>query len=142
MPVKRCHRGTPTATKENAPKRRFISSSELKTTTVRPLLPAPVKVNPESASEIFVLPSHDDLFIATTPGSTTEVCNHKFCYCVYIINLKFQNSVKSYIFVKFSVNLYHEMYTQIYILKTSDFWLRQIFTSSYDRFEITCLIIC
>ena len=118
VPVKRCLRGTPTATKENAPKRRFTSSSELKTTAVRPLLPAPVKVNRESASEIFVLPSHDDLFIATTPGSTTEVCNHKFCYCVYIINLKFQNSVKSYIFVKFSVNLYHELYTQIYILKT------------------------
>ena len=62
-----------------------------------------------------------------------------FVTVFYIINLKFMNSVKSYIFVKFSVNLYHEMYTQIYTKNISDFNFRIFGCVKYSLLAMTDL---
>ena len=75
--VKRCLRlsGTPTKEPSVLPKRRFISEMNDPNTraiVVRPLLPASVITDP--VPEMSLLPCHEDLFIVTTPGSSTEVC--------------------------------------------------------------------
>ena len=83
--VKQCLCGTPTKETSVLPKRRFSSEmndKNIKSTIVRPLLPAPVNTDP--APEMFLFPNHDDLFVATTPGSSTEVCD-VFCYVMITI---------------------------------------------------------
>ena len=76
--VKRCLRVTPSSQAPTATKRRFSAemsdSITVKPPLVRPLLPAPVNVLPEMS----LLPNHDDLFVATTPGSVTEVCRFQY----------------------------------------------------------------